>query len=194
MPATRMKRRKHAKENGPPHLVPLPRQAVEILRELRRLTGHQPFVFQGVRDQSKTISENTLNAALSALGLGPAKMRMHGFRAAARTMLAARHQPGPVPGFVHLAVSGLGMGCPVRLRHGLACACLPGWMPSTVRRIAARRGFLSRWASERGQKTSTKEQRGAPFFSENGCGTWNGQRRAGHSTGKDGDTLYKSTT
>ncbi|WP_293996632.1 tyrosine-type recombinase/integrase [Sphaerotilus sp.] len=90
VPATRMKRRKHAKENGPPHLVPLPRQAVEILRELRRLTGHQQFVFQGVRDRSKTISENTLNAALSALGFGPDEMRMHGFRAAARTMLAER--------------------------------------------------------------------------------------------------------
>ena len=90
VPATRMKRRKHAKENGPPHLVPLPRQAVEILRELHRLTGHQTFVFQGVRDRSKTISENTLNAALSALGFGPAEMRMHGFRAAARTMLAER--------------------------------------------------------------------------------------------------------
>lgn len=90
VPAARMKRRKHAKENGPPHLVPLPRQAVEILRELRRLTGHQRFVFQGVRDRSKTISENTLNAALSALGFGPDEMRMHGFRAAARTMLAER--------------------------------------------------------------------------------------------------------
>jgi integrase len=90
VPAARMKRRKHAKENGPPHLVPLPRQAVEILRELRRLTGHQQFVFQGVRDRSKTISENTLNAALSALGFGPDEMRMHGFRAAARTMLAER--------------------------------------------------------------------------------------------------------
>jgi integrase len=90
VPASRMKRRKHAKENGPPHLVPLPRQAVEILRELRRLTGHQRFVFQGVRDRSKTISENTLNAALSALGFGPDEMRMHGFRAAARTMLAER--------------------------------------------------------------------------------------------------------
>jgi hypothetical protein len=31
-----------------------------------------------------------LNAALSALGFGPAEMRMHGFRAAARTMLAER--------------------------------------------------------------------------------------------------------
>lgn len=90
VPASRMKRRKHAKENGPPHLVPLPRQAVEILRELHRLTGHQQFVFQGVRDRSKTISENTLNAALSALGFGPDEMRMHGFRAAARTMLAER--------------------------------------------------------------------------------------------------------
>jgi integrase len=90
VPASRMKRRKHAKENGPPHLVPLPRQAVESLRELHRLTGHQTFVFQGVRDRSKTISENTLNAALSALGFGPAEMRMHGFRAAARTMLAER--------------------------------------------------------------------------------------------------------
>ena len=91
-----MKRRKHAKENGPPHLVPLPRQAVEILRELHRLTGHQQFVFQGVRDRSKTISENTLNAALSALGFAPDEMRMHGFRAAARTMLAERLECDPL--------------------------------------------------------------------------------------------------
>ena len=85
-------------------------------------------------------------------------------RRSTRLHPAARHQPGPVPGFVHLAVSGLGMGCPVRRLHGL-CLCLPaGWMPSTVRREAARRGFLSRWASERGQKTGTKRQRGRPSF------------------------------
>lgn len=54
VPASRMKRRKHAKENGPPHLVPLPRQAVESLRELHRLTGHQQFVFQGVGDRGTT--------------------------------------------------------------------------------------------------------------------------------------------
>jgi integrase len=78
VPASRMKRRKHAKENGPPHLVPLPRQAVEQPAGAAPPHGSSDLVFQGVRDRSKTISENTLNAALSALGFGPAEMRSTG--------------------------------------------------------------------------------------------------------------------
>lgn len=87
-------------------------------------------------------------------------------RRSTRLHPAARHRPGLAPGFVHLAVPGLGMGCPVRRLHGL---CLPaGWMPSTVRREAARRGFLSRCVSGHEAMPCTRTTRGRPSFQKTG--------------------------
>jgi integrase len=88
VPAARMKRRKDGKENGDPHLVPLPRQAVEILRKLHPITGHGVMVFPGERSHERPISDNTLRAALLTLGYGPTVQTVHGFRATARTLLA----------------------------------------------------------------------------------------------------------
>ena len=88
IPAARMKRRKDGKENGDPHLVPLPTQAVEILRKLHPLTGHGALVFHGERSHDRPISDNTLRAALLTLGYGPDVQSVHGFRATARTLLA----------------------------------------------------------------------------------------------------------
>jgi integrase len=67
--------------------VPLARQAVVILRQLRDLTGHGKFVFPSNRGQGRPMSENTVNGALRSLGYGPDVHVGHGFRAAARTML-----------------------------------------------------------------------------------------------------------
>ncbi|MCU1500470.1 MAG: integrase family protein [Acidimicrobiales bacterium] len=88
IPAARMKRSKDGKENGIPHLVPLPIQAVEILRSLHERTGHGVLVFPGERSHDRPISDNTLRAALGTLGYGPAVQSVHGFRATARTILA----------------------------------------------------------------------------------------------------------
>ena len=88
IPAARMKRRKEGKENGDPHLVPLPTQAVEILRKVHPLTGHSALVFHGERSHERPISDNTLRAALLTLGYGPDVQSVHGFRATARTLLA----------------------------------------------------------------------------------------------------------
>ena len=88
IPAARMKRRKEGKENGDPHLVPLPTQAVDILRKLHPLTGHGALVFHGERSHDRPISDNTLRAALLTLGYGPDVQSVHGFRATARTLLA----------------------------------------------------------------------------------------------------------
>ena len=88
IPAARMKRRKDGKENGDPHLVPLPTQAVDILRKLHPLTGHGALVFHGERSHDRPISDNTLRAALLTLGYGPDVQSVHGFRATARTLLA----------------------------------------------------------------------------------------------------------
>lgn len=88
IPAARMKRSVDGKRNGDPHQVPLPTQAVEILRKLHPLTGHGALVFHGERSHDRPISDNTLRAALLTLGYGPTVQSVHGFRATARTILA----------------------------------------------------------------------------------------------------------
>ncbi len=88
IPAARMKRRVEGKKNGDPHLVPLPTQAVVILRKLQPLTGNGVLLFHGERSHDRPISDNTLRAALLTLGYGPDVQSVHGFRATARTMLA----------------------------------------------------------------------------------------------------------
>lgn len=70
-----------------PHLVPLPCQAVTILRELQPLTGGGRWLFPSVRSRVAPMSENTVNAALRNLGFGKEVITGHGFRAMARTIL-----------------------------------------------------------------------------------------------------------
>lgn len=79
IPASRTKMRR-------PHRVPLPRQPVEILRELRDLTGTSALVFPSVRSFIRPISENTMNAALRRMGYAKDEMTSHGFRAAFSTL------------------------------------------------------------------------------------------------------------
>lgn len=85
--AKRMKRTYDGKENGDPHLVPLPTQAVAILRDLHHLTGDGVLLFSGEKSRSIPISDNTLRAALQTLGYGSDVQTVHGFRATARTLL-----------------------------------------------------------------------------------------------------------
>jgi integrase len=91
----RMKRTVAGKENGPPHYVPLPKQAVAILRDLHQLTGHGKLMFPGERSKDRAISDNTLRTALLSLGYGSDIMTAHGFRASARTMLEERLRIDP---------------------------------------------------------------------------------------------------
>jgi integrase len=73
------------------HLVPLPRQAIAILRDLHPLTGPKGPIFRSVSRRSETsryMSDNTVNAALRALGYDTREqMTGHGFRATARTLV-----------------------------------------------------------------------------------------------------------
>ena len=48
-----------------PHIVPLSRQAVEVLRALKLLTGNGRLVFPGALDKERPMSNNTLAAACS---------------------------------------------------------------------------------------------------------------------------------
>ena len=72
-----------------PHLVPLSRQASEILRELHPLTGNGRYVFPSGRTPrgDRPMSENAVLAALRSMGIGKEEMTGHGFRAMARTLL-----------------------------------------------------------------------------------------------------------
>ena len=96
IPAARMKRSVDGKRNGIPHQVPLPTQAVELLRKLHPLTGHGILLFHGERSHDRPISDNTLRAALLTLGFGPDVQSVHGFRATARTLLAEELNVDPL--------------------------------------------------------------------------------------------------
>lgn len=76
------------------HLVPLPTQAVAILKELKPLTGHTGQVFHSSRNPGHPLSDGALLAALRRMGYAT-KMTAHGFRAAARTMAAERLKIDP---------------------------------------------------------------------------------------------------
>jgi len=86
IPSEKMKRTKQEKENGEAHVVPLPTQAVELLRDLHPMTGHGRYVFPGQRDHNRPLSDNSVRSALYGLGFGT-EQSWHGFRASARTML-----------------------------------------------------------------------------------------------------------
>jgi len=69
------------------HIVPLSRQAIEILTELKPLTGNGRYVFPNTRSESKPMPSFTLLAALRRSGFESEEMTIHGFRAMARTIL-----------------------------------------------------------------------------------------------------------
>lgn len=86
IPSEDMKRTKAEKINGQPHVVPLPRQAVALLKELYHLTGSGEYVFPGLRDRKAPMSEAGVNAALAGMGY-KGRHVWHGYRATGRTML-----------------------------------------------------------------------------------------------------------
>jgi len=69
------------------HIVPLSRQALSILRELKNITGHGRYLFPALGKPQQTMSENTINDALRTLGYAHNDMTGHGFRSMACTLL-----------------------------------------------------------------------------------------------------------
>jgi integrase len=83
IPENRMKNRR-------PHIVPLSRQALELLGFLKSLaarTGHSPFIFPAKSTKAAPIHETTLCKALRTMGYTSEQMTAHGFRAIASTNL-----------------------------------------------------------------------------------------------------------
>lgn len=73
------------------HIVTLSRQAIEVFKELRPLTGGGSYVFPGARSASRPMSENAVLAALRRMGYEKGEMTGHGFRSMASTIL---HEQG----------------------------------------------------------------------------------------------------
>jgi len=71
-----------------PHLVPLSRQALEILKQVHKLSGERDFVFVGDHNPRKPMSENTVNKALRVMGYDTkVEVCGHGFRTMACSSL-----------------------------------------------------------------------------------------------------------
>lgn len=68
------------------HIVPLSKQSILLLGDLKRVTGQYDLLFPGERIRSKPMSENTLLFALYRLGYKD-RATPHGFRATASSIL-----------------------------------------------------------------------------------------------------------
>jgi integrase len=91
IPAARMKLKlEHKADPTRSHIVPLSRQAVAILKDIKQLTGTGRFVFPGHGSQSRPMSENAITAGLRRMGYTGDQMTWHGFRSIASTILNER--------------------------------------------------------------------------------------------------------
>lgn len=92
-PPEKMKLREWKKRDSrtPAHLVPLPTQAIDVLRDLLPLTGPTGPIFRSMAKRSEAtryMSDNTINSALRTLGYDTQEqVTAHGFRATARTLI-----------------------------------------------------------------------------------------------------------
>jgi len=128
IPACRMKGEAGEKVG---HLVPLSRQAIAILKELKTFTGRGKYVFPGARSISRVMSENTVNSALRYMGFDKDTMTGHGFRATARTMI--RERLHVLPEYIELQLSHV-----TKSQNGSAY--------DRVQFIVERREMLQKWA------------------------------------------------
>ena len=80
IPAAKMKTRQE-------HKVPLARQTLKLLEQLRPLSEHSKYLFPSTRSADRPMSEATVNAAIRRMGYEKDKMCAHGFRGMASTKL-----------------------------------------------------------------------------------------------------------
>ena len=72
IPSEKMKMRK-------PHIIPLSKQAIDILLEIKKINGNSIYIFPSSFSTARILSENTMNVALKRLDFGN-KIVSHGFR------------------------------------------------------------------------------------------------------------------
>jgi integrase len=80
LPATKMKMKQS-------HIVPLPSQAIDLLKGIHRSTGRGRYVFPSARGPHRSLSDNGVRVALRTMGYDNETMTAHGFWAMARTIL-----------------------------------------------------------------------------------------------------------
>ncbi|MDR2522425.1 MAG: site-specific integrase, partial [Synergistaceae bacterium] len=80
IPAEKMKRRRE-------HVVPLSRQVLSVLENVKGITGASRYVFPSINSKSKPISGSTVRVALRSMGYENDQMTAHGFRTLASTNL-----------------------------------------------------------------------------------------------------------
>lgn len=88
IPAYKMKSRRE-------HIVPLSRQALVILEQLKLISGHREYLFYSNTAKTGYLSENTASQALHRLGF-KGKMTVHGFRGMSSTRLNEMGWPSDV--------------------------------------------------------------------------------------------------
>jgi len=115
---------------GDSHVVPLSRQAVEVLRALERFTGTRKYVFSVAAVADRPMSENTGNAALRRMGYSGDDQTGHGFRSMASTLLSEQGFP---PDVIELQLAHVERN-KVRAAYNKA------------RRLAERRVMMQAWA------------------------------------------------
>jgi integrase len=81
--------RKTQRRTGLSLIVPLPTQAIELVRELS-LHARSKYLFPAIHTTVQPMSENTMNQALKRLGYDGTKQTVHGFRATARTLIVEK--------------------------------------------------------------------------------------------------------
>jgi len=78
------------------HIVPLCKQVVAMLADLKNLTGSGRYVFPSIRTAARPMSNNTVNATLRRLGYEKSDICAHGFRGMASTLLHEQGWPSDV--------------------------------------------------------------------------------------------------
>jgi len=115
---------------GDQHIVPLSRQALAIIEDLRTYSGSCPLLFPSLRTTTRPISDNTLNAALRRLGYRKDQQTAHGFRTIASTLL---NELGVAPDLIEKQLAHAERN-KVRAAYNRA------------ERLAERRKMMQRWA------------------------------------------------
>ena len=80
IPASKMKK-------GRDHIVPLSRQAIEVLHDIHPFTKDYKYIFPNGRTPKRPMSENAVRIALRTMGYKKDEITPHGFRATARTLI-----------------------------------------------------------------------------------------------------------
>jgi integrase len=92
VPAARMKLRLQYKDDeARDHLVPLARQAVDVIKALRKLTGRTPYLFPNQRHARRPASENAMGYLLNRAGYHHRHVP-HGWRATFSTVMNERYK------------------------------------------------------------------------------------------------------